>query len=534
MVTAIPSGTDELVGLVSRPIWHKSNRRALFYCGVFVMGAFLYGYDGTYFTGILEMPRFLSDFGDLQPDGSYQLSSKYTSVFASIVQAGEFVGSLGASFLGDYLGRKGALRAAVIIVTIGCILQLVVVGSVSLLIVGRLILGIGVGVISNCVPMYLSEIPPAAIRGSVVSTWQLTLAIGQVIGAVIAQGTKDYENTFSWRFPIAFNIIITIALFAGSFLVVESPRWLTSKGKDEKAFTALQKIHKNNEDVDAETELSILVEARKAESNNEGSQSRWMDLIKVPADRRRFICAFGILCCQQISGVQFIFSYATRFFVDIGQTNAFLYTIIVDVIEVVGVIVSLFLVNRIGRRPLLISTGIFMTATDIVIGAIGIKKERTDSENTAIVAMIMLYVFAFNLAWGPLAWAVATELSHGKNKTKIMSIGTAGFWICAWAVTFTLPYLFDKEQANLGPMVFVYFCIPETIGLSLENISVMMDLGVPTRAWKTYKIGDVQENFGQDEFRSSAKRSKMDRGMSYHVERAADKEEEVGTPEGRV
>jgi SP family sugar:H+ symporter-like MFS transporter len=147
---------------------------------IFVVGAFLYGYDGTYFTGILEMPRFLRDFGDLQPDGSYQLSSKYTSVFASIVQAGEFVGSLCASLLGDYLGRKGALRAAVIVVTIGCILQLIIVGSVELLIVGRLILGVGVGIISNCVPMYLSEIPPAAIRGSVVSTWQLTLAVGQV------------------------------------------------------------------------------------------------------------------------------------------------------------------------------------------------------------------------------------------------------------------------------------------------------------------------------------------------------------------
>ncbi|KAJ9115477.1 hypothetical protein QFC22_005235 [Naganishia vaughanmartiniae] len=505
------------------------------------MGAFLYGYDGTYFTGILEMPRFLSDFGDLQPDGSYQLSSKYTSVFASIVQAGEFVGSLGASVLGDYLGRKGALRAAVIIVTVGCILQLVVVGSVSLLIVGRLVLGMGVGVISNCVPMYLSEIPPAAIRGSVVSCWQLTLAVGQVIGAVIAQGTKDYENTFSWRFPIAFNIVITLALFLGSYFVVESPRWLTSKGRDEQAFRALESIHKKNDDVDAETELSILVEARQAEQANEGGQSKWSDLIKVPADRRRFYCAFGILCCQQISGVQFIFSYATRFFVDIGQTNAFLYTIIVDVIEVVGVIVSLFLVNRIGRRKLLISTGIFMTFTDIVIGAIGIKRERSDAMNTAIVAMIMLYVFAFNLAWGPLAWAVATELSHGKNKTKIMSIGTAGFWICAWAVTFTLPYLFDADQANLGPMVgwiyagggvisvvFVYFCIPESLGRSLEEISVMMDLGVPTRAWKHYKIGDVQDNFGQDEFRSNAKRTKMNRGMSHHVERAdAAKEEDV-------
>lgn len=345
------------------------------------------------------MPRFLSDFGDLQPDGSYKLSSKYTSVFASIVQAGEFVGSLCASLLGDYLGRKGALRAAVIVVTIGCILQLIIVGSVELLIVGRLILGVGVGIISNCVPMYLSEIPPAAIRGSVVSTWQLTLAVGQVIGAVIAQGTKDYESTFSWRFPIAFNVLITLFLFIGSYFVIESPRWLTQKGRDDQAFRALERLHKKNDDLDAETELSILVEARNAEKNNEGNQSKWSDLIKIPADRRRFICAFGILCCQQISGVQFIFSYATRFFVDIGQTNAFLYTIIVDVIEVVGVIVSLFLVNRFGRRPLLISTGIFMTATDVVIGAIGIKRDRTENENTAIVAMIMLYVFAFNLAW---------------------------------------------------------------------------------------------------------------------------------------
>lgn len=541
MVAAIPNHTDdELVGLVSRPIWHKSNRRAIFFCFVFVLGAFLYGYDGTYFTGMLEMQRFKEDFGDYDATtGTYEIKSTYTAVFASIVQAGEFVGSLMASVLGDYLGRKGALWTAVLIVTIGCILQLILVGSVSLLIVGRLILGIGVGIVSNCVPMYLSEIPPAAIRGSIVSTWQLTLAIGQVIGACIAQGTKDYESTFSWRFPVAFNIVITLAIGIGLLFVPESPRWLIQKGKDDKAFRALEAINKNNEDLDAETELGILIAAREAEANNEGNRSRWKDLLFVPADRRRFICAFGILCCQQISGVQFIFSYATRFFTDIGQTNAFLYTIIVDIIEVVGVIMSLFIVNRFGRRPLLIGTGIFMTLTDIVIGAIGIERDRSAPMNTAIVAMIMLYVWAFNLAWGPLAWACATELSHGKNKTKIMSVGTAGFWICAWAVTFTLPYLFDEDQANLGPMVgwiyaggglisvlFVYFCIPETLGRSLEEISVMMDLGVPTRSWTTYRVGNVEQNFGDDEFRSAAKRGKMNRGQSYHVENPTQGKEE--------
>ncbi len=159
----------------------------------------------------------------------------------------------------------------------------------------------------------------------------------QVIGACIAQGTKGYENTFSWRFPIAFNIVITLAIIIGTFFVPESPRWLTSKGRDEKALQALESVHKKNDDVDAETELMILVDARKAEAQNEGGgKSRWMDLVSVPADRRRFICAFGILCCQQISGVQFIFSYATVFFASIGQTDAFLYTIIVDILEVAG------------------------------------------------------------------------------------------------------------------------------------------------------------------------------------------------------
>ncbi len=128
-----------------------------------------------------------------------------------------------------------------------------------------------------------------------------------------------------------------------------------------------------------------------------------------------------------------------------------------------------------------------------------------------------------------------------------MSVGTAGFWICAWAVTFTLPYLYNADKANLGPMVgwiyagggvisvaFVFFCIPETLGRSLEEIQVMMDLGIPTRAWPAYRIDNVEANFGQDEFRSSAKRAKLNRGTSMHVEKVASAEDEAETSEGMV
>ena len=103
-------------------------------------------------------------------------------MMSRIVQAGEFFGSLAAGFIGDWSGRKGSIRAAITIVAVGAVLQLIVTGSIPLLVVGRFVLGCGVGIISNCVPLYLSEIPPAAIRGSVVSCWQLSLAIGQVIG----------------------------------------------------------------------------------------------------------------------------------------------------------------------------------------------------------------------------------------------------------------------------------------------------------------------------------------------------------------
>ena len=118
------------------------------------------------------MRGFLRDFGTRQANGTYTLRSSYTSLFASIVQAGEFFGALAAGFIGDFSGRKGAIRVAIAVVAVGAVLQLIVTGSIPLLVVGRFILGMGVGVISNCVPLYLSEIPPAAIRGSVVSCWQ--------------------------------------------------------------------------------------------------------------------------------------------------------------------------------------------------------------------------------------------------------------------------------------------------------------------------------------------------------------------------
>ncbi|KAF5390512.1 hypothetical protein D9757_005203 [Collybiopsis confluens] len=425
----------------------------------------------------------------------------------SIVQAGEVVGSLFAGPIGDWGGRRLGMQTACLLVTMGVIIQISVAGSIPALTVGRAVLGMGIGCISNSVPLYLSEIPPAAIRGSIVGSWQLMLAIGQVIGACVGQGVKDRTDTGAYRIPMGINLGIVLLLSSGALWIPESPRWLFSKGKEQESIRALERVNAGQPDVKEAVQEQFLAyaKAREDEIRLGGNEpSRWSDLFR-GTTRRKFVCAVGILISQQIGGVQFIFSYTTTFLSGVGIENAFLITIIVDLVEVIGVVVSFFLVNRYGRRPLLLITSAFMT----IVGAMGsLHGNRTSSQNNLIAAGIILYVFFFNLAWGPLAWVIATELSVGKNRQKIMSVGTACFWTSAFIVTFTMPYLYDATKANLEAqigyiyaggsiiaMIFVYFWIPETLGRSLEEINHMMDAEIPTLEWSSY---DLSRDVGQE------------------------------------
>ncbi|KAK8865577.1 hypothetical protein IAR55_000721 [Kwoniella newhampshirensis] len=533
MVAAISGGGG---GLSSYGDWFKKEyRRPILFCALIAIAPVAYGYDGTYFTSLLETPVFIRQFGDTDANGRSSISSSDQSLWVSIIQVGEVFGSLAAGPIGDWSGRKGGIACAITLLAIGVILQMLVVGSGALITVGRVIAGGGIGIISNAAPLYLSEIPPMEIRGACVSSWQLMLAIGQVIGACVGLGSHNLSNTASWRIPIGINLVWVVLLVGVLFIVPESPRWLLYKGKPEKAERALFKIHGGSDykEILVQEQLAILNKSREEEAEASSSVSRWSDLWRNPVERRKFIATVGILVSQQISGVQFIFSYTTTFFTLVGLQDTFIITIIVDCIEVLGVLASFFVVNRFGRRPLLLYTGIFMFFTLLVVGALGAVAGQGDrfepyladhpSFGKAVAAMICLYVFAFNVAWGPLAWVVAAEMSTGRNRQKHLSIGTAMFWISAFVVTFTLPYLFQPSEAGLGPMIgfiyavggaasvaFVYFVIPETHGRTLEEINFMMEARIPTRQWKNYDLATV---VAKDE-----KKGSRFAGTTEHVE----------------
>ncbi|KFY91625.1 hypothetical protein V500_04567 [Pseudogymnoascus sp. VKM F-4518 (FW-2643)] len=447
-------------------------------CSFAALGACLYGYDGVYFTGVSAMDIFVQHFGTQKADGSYEISSSQLSLMTSVINIGELVGSLSAAPLNDYFGRKGVFLIASVAIIIGVVLQLATDHNTSYIMGGRIILGYGVGNFSATSPLYIGELAPAAIRGQLLMCWQLVIAISQIIAAAINRGTEGINSTVAYRVPMAVQVVFPVIVLAGLWWVPESPRWLLRKGKQESARRALRPT----QDIDDE--------ALKA------AESSWMDLIRDPIERRKVLYSAGALIAQQINGIQWFYYFGTVFSKAIGLEDPFLMTLIVFIIQVVVVFIAVLCANKLLRRPLLLITTGLMTVSIFVVGCLGIPGNTPSPVIGKIIfAFIIIEITAFNFAWGPLGWTIASEMAVGRNRNKIYAISVGCFWITVWATVFTLPYLY--YNANLGPktgfvytglcfvsLSYVYFCVGEVTGRTMEEINGFFAEGIPAKQWQ--------------------------------------------------
>ena len=441
------------------------------------------------------MPYWLKTFstGAVDKKGQPAITASQSSEIVSLLSAGTFFGSLTAAPLGDMLGRRLGLITSTGVFTFGVILQTAAT-SIPLFVTGRFFAGFGVGLISALIPLYQSETAPKWIRGTIVGCYQLAITIGLLIASIVDNATKNRNDTGSYRIPVAVQFAWAIILVAGMLVLPETPRYHIKRGRNEKAAKALARLRRLDIDHPALVEELSEIQANHEYEMSLGS-STYIECFKGTIGKR---LATGCLLqgLQQLTGVNFIFYYGTSFFTASGISNSFTVSIITGVINVVSTLPGLYLVEKWGRRPLLMFGAVGMFVSQYIVAIVGVADKGSVVANKVLIAFVCVYIFFFASSWGPVAWVVTGEIFPLKSRAKCLSMTTATNWLLNWAIAYATPYLVNSDpgDANLGSKVFfiwggfcliccfyVWSLVYETKGLSLEQVDELY--GKCDKAW---------------------------------------------------
>jgi SP family galactose:H+ symporter-like MFS transporter len=429
-----------------------------FVAAVAAIGGLLFGYDTGVISGAL---LFLKD--------SFALNTVTQEIAVSSVLVGAIIGALLGGRVNDLLGRRATLIILAIIFTLGALLT-AISPNLVFFIVCRTIVGLGIGAAASVVPVYISEMAPPEHRGALVTFNQLAITVGIAVSYWIDLAFA--HAGLGWGPMFATAAIPGALLFFGMLISPETPRWLASKGRWEDARRVLEHI-KGSE---PEREL---VEIR-ATLRSEKKQRGMAELIK-PGIRRALIVGVGLAIFQQFIGVNTVIYYAPTIFQEAGfasANSAILATSVVGVVNVIATVIAIFLLDKLGRRTLLLIGSAAMVVALIMLGAIfafGVS-------NVGMLTLIALviYIFAFAISMGPVFWLMSAEIFPTRVRAVGASVCSFANWTANFVVSLTFLSLvsaFGQSltfwlYAVLGILAFV-FClklVPETKGRSLEQI----------------------------------------------------------------
>ncbi|KAF9056071.1 general substrate transporter, partial [Panaeolus papilionaceus] len=467
--------------------------------------------NSYWFKGCLIMPDFINRFGELGADGKMFLSSERQSIITSLLSAGTFVGALGQAFTSDRFGRRGSILIWAAIFTIGVAIQTGTEFSVVQLTIGRFIAGLGVGALSAIVPLYNGETAPKAMRGTLLVLYQLQIIIGLFLSYVLDLATHKVPNSASWRVPVGLQLVLGLILLSGIFFLPESPRHLLGLGKAAEARTviaALNGVPEDDELVDEQVaELDYAIRAE-----NEGGKATWAECFSTRnALWKRTGNGMMLQFLQQLNGQNFYYYYGDTFFQSAGtELSPYVIQTILGGVSVVGTIPALRLIETWGRRRSLLTGALLEATCSIVAGLVGhftlappgtaknLLTARNKQGGDVLIAFAVLHVFSFSVFWGPTPWVYLGESFPLRVRAKSIALGSATNWLWNFLLSFFAP----RIAAKIGPLIlliffgmlvvayiYVYFFIPETKGLSLEEVDELYKSGVKpwnSTGWKPH------------------------------------------------
>ncbi|KAI0364810.1 MFS monosaccharide transporter [Pilatotrama ljubarskyi] len=493
-------------------------------------GGIQLGYDTGSINGILQMPDWLRTFG--RPGTSientrsmFSVSTSTESLVVSILSVGTFLGGAPAA---DALGRKAGIMASCLVFCLGVSLE---VGAMNLptFMAGRFFAGFGVGLVSTLVPMYQSECSPKWIRGAVVSCYSLTITIGLLLSSVINNATKARQNHSAWQIPLAIQFVWTSVLFIGMLWLPETPRWLMKENREIAAAKALSRLTSsdpNNYVVQAELN-DIRISLQK---EREIGEATYRDCFRLTENKiaLRTLSSIVIQSLQQLTGITFIFYYGTTFFAHAGIDNPFLVSVVINIVNMAMTIPGMWGADNLGRRPLLLWGAAVMCICAYLVAILGVTASVENlAVQRAIIALVCIYIAAFAATWGPLAWVFVGEISPLNLRAKAVSLSAASHWLWNWAISFAAPYLVNAGPGNAGLglkvffvwgstcaacVLFTYFCVPETKGLSLEQVDFLYQDWTPGKSGgaRLARVAGLRDNPAGSEVESGVQAQEKD------------------------
>ncbi|CAI0415421.1 unnamed protein product [Linum tenue] len=474
------SGTKQFQGRVTGFV--------LIACIVAACGGLIFGYDIGISGGVTSMDSFLSKFFPSvyrkEKEGHHEsMYCKFDSHLLTLFTSSLYLAALFASAVAAYVtkvfGRKISMLFGGIVFLAGAILNGVAV-DVAMLIVGRLLLGVGVGFANQSVPLYLSEMAPSQLRGALNIGFQMAITIGILVAGLInfTFASKDW----GWRASLGLAAVPAIMITVGSIFLPDTPNSILARGNTEKAREMLKKI-RGTDNVDEE--FQDLIDATHAAMRVDG---QWSTILK-PEYRPHLAICFLVPFFQQFTGINVIMFYAPVLFktLGFGDDASLMSAVITGLVNVFATFISILAVDRLGRRALFLEGGIQMIVSQVLVavmiakafGSAGVGV-MSKADSLLVLILICFYVAAFAWSWGPLGWLVPSEICP----LEIRSAGQAINVAVNMAFTFIIGQFFLTMLCHMKfglflffacwvvvMTLFIYFFLPETKNVPIEEMN---------------------------------------------------------------
>lgn len=426
------------------------------------LGGILYGFDVGIIAAALLFVR-----------NTFALSTHLEEIVVSVVPAGTMVGAIVGGILSDRLGRRVTLLWSGVIFIVGSILA-PLSPNVGALIAARSLLGFAIGFTSVTAPVYVSELSPPQLRGTLIGMYQFALTLGIVFANLVGYW---FAAAQSWRLMFATGVLPALVFLALVFTVPESPRWLFIKDRTEEGEQVLLSY------TDARGAQLLLDDIHLATELRQ-NQERWTALFAAKA-RRGIVIAVGFVVLQQLCGINTVIYYGPQIFALAGldsNQHAIFASVLVSVMNMLATVIALFLVDRIGRKPLLYAGVGGMLASLLVLAfTFGHQAKATHTTGITAVVCLMVYIACCAASMGPIAWILVGEVFPLPLRSRGAAAATLGYGLSNTLVSLTFLSVIHRigSAATFGvfalfcavTLLFTRFVIPETKALELESIS---------------------------------------------------------------